>query len=103
VEASQPPVSKRRDRQGKIVAGLATKVQIPQKRSEGGNQLLCGRSSTLTGTIQKKVAYGMRSPLTDILAERLQELRGAASVLTKRRLLHSAMRLKPIAEGSDKS
>jgi hypothetical protein len=45
----------------------------------------------------------MRSPLTDILAERLEQLRGAASVLPKRRWLHPAMRLKPIAECSYKS
>jgi hypothetical protein len=45
----------------------------------------------------------MRSPLTDILAEGLEQLRGAASVLPKRWGLHPAMRLKPVAEGSDKS
>jgi hypothetical protein len=45
----------------------------------------------------------MRSPLTDILAEGLEQLRGAASVQPKRWRLHPAMRLKPIAEGSDKS
>src|SRR6516165_1804443 len=45
----------------------------------------------------------MRSPLTDILAEGLEQLRGAASVQPKRWRLHPAMRLKPIAEGGDKS
>jgi hypothetical protein len=41
--------------------------------------------------------------LTDIIAEGLEQLRGAASVKPKRWLLRSAMRLKPIEEGSDKS
>jgi len=41
--------------------------------------------------------------LTDILAEGLEQLRGAASVQPKRWRLRPAMRLKPIAEGSDKS
>jgi hypothetical protein len=41
--------------------------------------------------------------LTDILAERLKQFRSTASVLPKRRLLYPAMRLKPVAEGSDKS
>ena len=41
--------------------------------------------------------------MTDILAERLDQFRGPASVLPKRRLLHPAMRLKPVAKGSDKS
>jgi hypothetical protein len=45
----------------------------------------------------------MCSPLTDIFAEGLEQLRGAASVQPKRWRLHPAMRLKPIAEGSDKS
>jgi len=45
----------------------------------------------------------MRSPLTDILAKGLKQLRGAASVQPKRWRLHPAMRLKPVAEGSDKS
>ena len=44
----------------------------------------------------------MRSPLTDILAEGLEQLRSAASVKPKRWLLRPAMRLKPIEEGSDK-
>jgi hypothetical protein len=45
----------------------------------------------------------MCSPLTDILAEGLEQLRGAASVQPKRWRLHPAVRLKPITEGSDKS
>jgi hypothetical protein len=45
----------------------------------------------------------MRTPLTDILAERLEQFRGAASVLPKRWQLQPAMRLKPFAESSDKS
>jgi hypothetical protein len=45
----------------------------------------------------------MCSPLTDILAEGLEQLRSAASVQPKRWRLHPAMRLKPITEGSDKS
>jgi hypothetical protein len=43
------------------------------------------------------------SPLTNILAERLEQFRGAASVLPKSRLLHPAMPLKPVAESDDKS
>jgi hypothetical protein len=40
--------------------------------------------------------------LTHIIAEGLEQLRGAASVKPKRWLLRPAMRLKPIEEGSDK-
>ena len=39
------------DREGEIVTGFPMEVEIPQKRPEGGNQLLCGRSSTLAGTL----------------------------------------------------
>jgi hypothetical protein len=46
----QPPVSKSGDSEGEIVTGFAVKVQIPQKRSERGDQLLCGRRSTFVGT-----------------------------------------------------
>jgi hypothetical protein len=45
----------------------------------------------------------MRSPSTDVLAERLEQLRGIASVLPKRRLFHPAMCLKPVAERGHKS
>jgi hypothetical protein len=45
----------------------------------------------------------MRSPLTDIIAEGLEQLRSAASVKPKRWLLRPAMLLKPIEESSDKS
>jgi len=41
--------------------------------------------------------------LTDIIAEGLEQLRGAASVKPKRWLSRPAMRLKPIQAGSDKS
>jgi hypothetical protein len=45
----------------------------------------------------------MRSPLTDIIAEGLEQLRSAASVKPKRWLLRPAMRFKTIEEGSDKN
>jgi hypothetical protein len=41
--------------------------------------------------------------LTDIFAEGLDQFRGTASVLPKRRLLHPAMRVKRVTEGSDES
>jgi hypothetical protein len=96
-------VSDGRNREGEIIARLAAEVEIAQKRPERSNQLLCGWGSTSAGTFQKKVAYCLRSPLTDILAERLEQLRGTASVLPKSWLLHPAMRFKPVAEGSHKS
>ena len=45
----------------------------------------------------------MGSPLTDIIAEGLEQLRSAASVKPKRRRLGPAMRLKTIKKGSDQS
>jgi len=45
----------------------------------------------------------MGSPLTDIIAEGLEQLRSAASVKPKRRRLGPAMRLKLIKKGSDQS
>jgi hypothetical protein len=96
-------VSDSGNREGEIVARFATEVEIPQKRPQGRNQLLCGRGSTLAGPSQEKVAYGVRSPLTDIIAEGLEQLRSAASVKPKRRRLRPAMRLKPIEKGSDQS
>ena len=65
--------------------------------------MLCGRGSTLAGPSQEKVAYAVRSPLTEIIAEGLEQLRSAASIMPKRWLLRPAMRSKPIEEGSDKS
>ena len=49
-----------------------TEVEKPQKRAEGGNQLLRCRYAALAGAFQKKVSYGLRIPLADILAERLE-------------------------------
>ena len=85
-------------REGEIVARFSAEVEKPQKCPEGGNQLLRGRRPTLAGTFQKKVSYGMRIPLADILAERLEQIRSAASIMPESRLLHAAMRLKPVAE-----
>jgi hypothetical protein len=61
------------------------------------------RSTTPTGTLQKKVSYGLSVPSSDILTERLKQIRSAASIQAKSWLLHSAMGLKPVAEGSHKS
>ena len=49
-QPGEPPVSDGGDREGEIVARFATEVEITQKCAEGGNQLLCGRSSTSAGT-----------------------------------------------------
>ena len=64
--------------------------------------MLCGRGSTLAGPSQEIFAYAVRSPLIDIIAEGLEQLRSAASIMPKRWLLRPAMSLKPIEEGSDK-
>ena len=91
------------NRKGEIVARFAAEVEIPQKRPQRGDQMLCGRGSTLAGPAQEKVAYAVRSPLTDIIAEGLEQLRSAASIMPKRWLLRPAMRLKPIEEGNNES
>ena len=87
------------DREGEIVAGLATEVEITQKRSEGRDQLLRRWNSTLAGTFQKKVAYGLSIPLADIVAERFNQVGSTSRVLPKCWFFRSAMRLKPATEG----
>ena len=49
-QPGEPPVSDGGDREGEIVARFATEVEITQKCAEGGNQFLCGPSSTSAGT-----------------------------------------------------
>ena len=88
--------------EGEIIARLSAEVKKPQKRPEGGNQLLRRRGTTLAGALQKKVSHGLGVPLADVLAERLEQIRSTASVLPKSRLLHPAMRSKPVAEGGHK-
>jgi hypothetical protein len=96
-------VSYGRDREGQIISRFATEIEITQKCSEGGNQLLGGRRSTSAGPFEKKVAYGLCRPLADIFAERLKQVRSTASVLPKSRLLRPAVRFKPVTEGGDES
>jgi hypothetical protein len=96
-------VSDRGNREGQIISRFATEVEIAQKCSEGRNQLLCGRRSTSAGTFEKKLAYGLRRPLADIFAERLEQFRSTASIQPKSRLLHPAVPLKPFNEGGNQS
>jgi len=84
--------------EGEIIATLSAEVEKPQKRPERGNQSLRRRSTTLAGPLQKKISHGLGVPLADILAESLEQLRRTASVLPKSRLLHAAMRSKPVTE-----
>jgi hypothetical protein len=100
-QPGKPPVSDGGDREGQIISRFATEVEITQKCPEGCNQLLCGRSSTLAGPFEKKVAYGLRRPLADIFAERLKQVRSTAGVLPKSGLLHPAVPLKPVTEGAN--
>lgn len=89
--------------EGQIIARFSTEVEKPQKCPERGNQLLRCRSTTSTSALQKKVSYGLSVPSSDVLTERLKQIRSAASIQAKSWLLHSAMRLKKVAECSHKS
>lgn len=102
-QPGKSPVSDGGDRERQIISRFATEVEITQKCSEGGNQLLCGRRSTSAGPFEKKVAYRLRRPLADIFAECLKQVRSTTSVLAKSRLLHPAMPLKPVTEGGNES
>jgi hypothetical protein len=55
---------------GEVIAGFSAEAEKSQKRPKGGNQLLRCRNATLAGAFQKKVSYGLRFPLADVLAER---------------------------------
>jgi hypothetical protein len=88
--------------EGKVIARLSAEVQKSQKRPERGNQLLRRRSATLARALQKKVSHSLSVPSADVLAERLEQIRSTANVLPKSRLLHPAMRSKPVAEGGHK-
>ena len=87
-----------------IVATFSTEVEKSYKCAKGGDQQrLRGRRSTLAGPFQKKVSNGMRIPLADMLAERPDQICGAAGIMPESRLLDAAMRSKPVAEGGHKS
>jgi hypothetical protein len=57
-------------REGEIVAEFSTEVEEPQKRAEGSDQRLCSPCPTMAGSLQKKIANGLCTPLADIFAER---------------------------------
>jgi hypothetical protein len=57
--------------EGKVITRFSAEVEKPQKRPEGGNQLLRRRNAALAGALQKKISQGLGLPLTDILTEHL--------------------------------
>jgi hypothetical protein len=90
-------------RDSEIFAAFSTEVEESYKCTKGGDQRLRGRRPTLAGPFQKKVSNGMRIPLADILAERLDQICGAPGIMPESRFLDAAMRSKPVAEGGHKS
>jgi hypothetical protein len=88
--------------EGKVIARLSAEVQKPQKRPERGDQLLRRRCTALAGARQKKVSHSLSVPSADVLTERLEQVHSTANVLPESRLLHPAMRSKPVAEGGHK-
>jgi hypothetical protein len=56
-------------REGEIVAEFSTEVEEPQKSAQGSDQRLCCPCPTMAGSLQKKIANGLCTPLADIFAE----------------------------------
>ena len=82
----------------KVDAAYTSETEIPQERSHGGDQFLSRALSTLLGAMEQERPDVLRLPLADILAEGVQEIGGAATILPEGGFGRTSVPPKPFAE-----
>jgi hypothetical protein len=75
-----------------------SETEIPQKCSHGSNQFPGSAIPTLIGAIEQERPYLLRIPLTEILAQCVKQVGGAATILSEGGFYRAAVLLKPFAE-----
>lgn len=82
----------------KVDSAHTSETEIPQERSHGGDQFLGRAPSTLLGAIEQERPDVLRLPLAEILAEGVQEIGGAATILSEGGFGRTSVPLKPFAK-----
>jgi hypothetical protein len=81
-----------------VDSAQASETEVPQKCSHGGDQFLNRALPTLIGAIKQERPYLLCIPLTKILAQRLKQVGGAATIESEGGFGRAAVLLKPVAK-----
>ena len=81
-----------------VASAQASETEIPQKCSHGSDQFLDSALPTLLGAIEQEPPNVLRIPLTEILAQCIKQIGGAATILSEGGFCRAAVALQPFAK-----